>query len=648
MLLRSECKYLKTLLIIAVLFFVVVISSCSKKDEDKVLVFEGTVNQVYDSEMLTDSDADAFCEQYAVYEDPFIEYVDGVKYTDVLITSVAHDAEGVSYATGIKDYGDGHAWLYIIEDGKEQECIRIDNVMDNTMCFVFGTEHGFDGIRLFKEGVLYSFDRSTTTCTPELDLNVAGIELYRAPIVRDGGDYLLMGSAGDLFSDEDSQFGLWSITPHVLANERQTIKLGMCRDDIEWIDDAVSEFNRTNEEYVIEVVHYEDDPLTMRTDVLMSEGPDILVYDNEYRSELEGSGLFSDLDTIVTDTDRFFPNLWDSCKTSDGERLWVTPYVTVVNLFAMPGTIDDSMNFETISDLGNYIVSHPGYEHILRGDTEAVLIYEFLPFLLHKAYTDHELSQEDVMSLLDFCSRHGTAPYTETSGVAVQMADGELMFLEVYGGIGSFLQYVLTNEYTGGDIDYVGYPYTASLMFNSNMFISVMNNCNDPDGAAEVLNYLLSDEVLTSDIGNSIRQLPISQAACEKNIDSILGYYEDNRITDLGLHFSNNTGSGEMSLPVMLQSTGDGDVYSEPRYDPDNVYRREYGPAGRMLIDNPEDYIDDYYEFIASADGMLIYDQGVMNICNEELGGYYDGSRSAEDVSSVISSRAQIYIEEKG
>ena len=101
-------------------------------------------------------------------------------------------------------------------------------------------------------------------------------------------------------------------------------------------------------------------------------------------------------------------------------------------------------------------------------------------------------------------------------------------------------------------------------------------------------------------------------------------------------------------LPVILQSEGDGDVYSEPSYDPDNVYRREYGPAGRVLIDNPEDYVERYLEFIGSAEGMLVYDQGIQNIWNEEIGGFYDGSRTLEDVCSVIASRAQLYIDEKG
>ena len=621
--------------------------SCSKDKKDKELTFEGVPDQVYDCTLMPKEDEENFRSQYGIDSGEMIEDVDGISYNDMLITSLAHDSSGKTYAAAIKDYGDGNVRLYVTEDGKETDSILLDGIKDNTMCFVFGKEHGYsDGIRLYKDGILYRMDMSGMTCKGELDLNLAGIELYRGPIVYENGSFLLMGSAGDLFSDEDSQFGLWRITVKKPGKSRKTVKLGICRAEYDWIDDAVNDFNRTNEEYAIEVIHYEDDPLTMRTDILMSEGPDILLYDNEYRSELEGSGLFSDLDGIITDTDRFFPNLWDSCRTSGGERLWVTPFVTVVNLFAMPGTVGDGKGFEDMGVFGNYVMTHPSYEHILRYDTNEVFVHELLPFLLNRAYVDSELSEGDIYALLDFCRSNASAPYDETSGVAVQMAEGKLLFLEVYGGIGSFLQYVLVNEYTGGDIDYIGYPYTVSPMFRSDLFISVLNDCSNPGGAAAVLNYLLSDEVLSSDIGNCIMTLPISRNVCENNIDRIMRFYEENRITDTELYFSNNSGSGGISLPVMLQSSGDGDVYSEPRYDPDNVYRREYGPAGRMLIDNPEDYIDDYYEFIASADGMLIYDQGVMNICNEELGGYYDGSRSAEDVSSVIASRAQIYIEE--
>ena len=66
------------------------------------------------------------------------------------------------------------------------------------------------------------------------------------------------------------------------------------------------------------------------------------------------------------------------------------------------------------------------------------------------------------------------------------------------------------------------------------------------------------------------------------------------------------------------------------------------------ILSHPEDYIDSYFEFIGSAEGMLVYDQGIQDIWNEEIGGFYDGSRNLEDVCSVIASRAQLYIDEKG
>ncbi len=610
------------------------------------MTFGAVADTVYDTEMLPEEEITAFCEKYAVSDSSFIGDADGAALEDVLITSVAHDRSGVAYATGIENHGDGHVLLYVVEDGQEKDCIRIDDVFDNNMCFVYGTEHGFENIHLYKDGVLYSVDMDSLICTPVLDMGAAGIELYDTPIVFDNGSYVLMGSAGDIFNDEESEFGLWRITPMELSGERQTVRVGVCRYHIDWIEEEINAFNRTNEDYVIEVIHYEDDPLTMRTDILMSDGPDILIYGNDYRSELEGSDVFIDLDDVITDSDRFFPNLWDACRTDEGKRVWVTPYVTVACLFAMPDSFPEGMSFGDWNSFAEYVSANPSYEHILRGDTTQELTQEILPFLLNKAYMDHELSESDVASLLEFCRENGKAPYTETTGVAVQMNDRELMFLEVYGGVGSFLQYVLANEYTGGSIDYIGYPFAEGPVFNTDLFFSILGNSNNPEGAKCVLNYLLSDEALTTDTANRLNYLPISQTACEANIEQVLGYYADNRITDTEIYFSNSTGVGGILLPVLLQSAGDGDTGGEPGYDPDNVYRREYGPAGRVLIDDPEDYIDDYYEFIGSARGMLLYDQGVMDICNEELGGYFDGSRTIDEVSGAIASRAKIYIDE--
>ena len=635
----------KYLCLLATFLVLAVCCSCKHQNNEQ-MIFEPSCDLIYDTEILSDEEASSFCEKYGFYDTSLISDADGAALEDVLITSVAHDKAGVAYATGIENYGDGHVLLYVIEDGRERDCIRIDDVFDNSLCFVFGTEHGFENVHLFKENVLYSMDIDSMTCIPVLDLGAAGIELYDAPITFDNGSYVMMGSSGDIFKDEESSFGLWRITPKELSGERQTVRVGVCRYHLEWIEDEINEFNRTNEDYVIEVIHYEDDPLTMRTDILMSDGPDILIYGNDYRSELEGADIFAELDDVITDSDRFFPNLWDACRTDEGKRVWVTPYVTVECLFAMPGSFSHDLSFEDWSSFTGFVSLHSSCEHILRGDTSQGLTQEILPFLLNKAYKERELSESDVASLLEFCKAHGSSPYTETTGVAVQMTGGELMFLEVYGGVGSFLQYVLTNEYTGGSIDYIGYPFAEGPVFNTDLFFSVLDSSNNPDGAACVLNYLLSDEALTADTVNRLNYLPISKTACEANIQQVLGYYEDNRITDTEIYFSNSSGSGGISLPVLLQSAGDGDMGGEPSYDPNNVYRRAYGPAGRTLIDDPEDYIDDYYEFIGSAQGMLLYDQGVMDICNEELGGYFDGSRSIDDVSNVIASRVKIFIDE--
>jgi hypothetical protein len=64
---------------------------------------------------------------------------------------------------------------------------------------------------------------------------------------------------------------------------------------------------------------------------------------------------------------------------------------------------------------------------------------------------------------------------------------------------------------------------------------------------------------------------------------------------------------------------------------------------GRKISEEDVKYIK---SFLQSVDVLMSYEQGVMDIINEEAKMYYAGSKTAEETAKIIQSRVQIYVSE--
>ncbi len=60
-----------------------------------------------------------------------------------------------------------------------------------------------------------------------------------------------------------------------------------------------------------------------------------------------------------------------------------------------------------------------------------------------------------------------------------------------------------------------------------------------------------------------------------------------------------------------------------------------------------QEQLDQVIAHIESVDTAIFDDAYVMNIVDEEMGGYFSGQKPAEEVAKVIQSRVQLYLQEK-
>lgn len=59
-----------------------------------------------------------------------------------------------------------------------------------------------------------------------------------------------------------------------------------------------------------------------------------------------------------------------------------------------------------------------------------------------------------------------------------------------------------------------------------------------------------------------------------------------------------------------------------------------------------QEQLDEVLDYILSVDNRFYYNEAIANIVNEEMGGFFTGQKSVQDVVAVIQSRAQIYVDE--
>ena len=69
---------------------------------------------------------------------------------------------------------------------------------------------------------------------------------------------------------------------------------------------------------------------------------------------------------------------------------------------------------------------------------------------------------------------------------------------------------------------------------------------------------------------------------------------------------------------------------------------------GEEVIIDPlnQQQLDEVVNFITSVSNRYFMDTNVSNIITEEMGAYFSGQKTAQDVADVIQRRVQVYVEE--
>ena len=165
----------------------------------------------------------------------------------------------------------------------------------------------------------------------------------------------------------------------------------------------------------------------------------------------------------------------------------------------------------------------------------------------------------------------------------------------------------------GEEVTFIGFPTAegnGSVIQLSSTGFAISAKSAFKDGAWEFVRYYLTDEYQTSD---ELYDFPIVKSA----------FLEKAALAT--------------EKPYWIDENGNKVEYDDTWYI-----------GGEEIIMEPftQEEVDEICEFIYSVNKVNKFDSDIQNIITEEAAYFFEGQKSAQEVATIIQSRAQIFIDE--
>ena len=403
------------------------------------------------------------------------------------------------------------------------------------------------------------------------------------------------------------------------------------------IRERIVAFNRSQNEYFIEIIKYGEDSYTdglnaLNADISAGKGPDILEIANEQLLYQYGrKGIIEDLYSYLDEgewpgREDFVENILANFEV-DGKLYGMVPFFKIMSLIGNPNCIDmERVSFAQLKEM---------YEE--NRDNEDIRIYNALTkrYLLYycilpsiESFVDLEAGtcdfvNADFQELLEFSAQFEDYDV----GTCDQMFEDydklqeDKMYLYFDGPIGSFKNYTHYRVLMGKSALLVGFPSLAGCgpKINTNSsYLAINSKSKHKDIAWQFICTFLEDQYLsshdnyTADVG-----FPVTRSGFESMLQKAL---EENTELDE----NGNIVSGEHSISYTSLK---GEERKYPIYSP---------------TEEEAAYIR---EIISNAKPRQNYGQ-IEEIIGEEIENYWNGTKTVQEVMEVIQNRAQLYLNE--
>lgn len=394
----------------------------------------------------------------------------------------------------------------------------------------------------------------------------------------------------------------------------------------------IIQYNRENDRYRVALKEYESYE-DLNLDIVSGHMPDILMAEGLPMESYIAKGLFADVGKLIEEDGElsrteFMENVFDAYSV-DGKLMYVVPSFDLLTMVGKASLVGDGSGWSMESMMEALDKMGPD-ARLLDGLSRSVFMKKAMKYCGND-FIDTETGKcsFDSPAFIEMMKLACTLP--EERSWAGESGEGEyelqylkertlLLELDIYAfgqAVDERLFYQL-NGYLGGDYTFVGFPAGSgeaagngggALVCAENL-MALSAGSENTGGAWDFARYYLTEEYQRSLEGS----LPVCRHIFEEWAaeETRRSYYTDERGDRVEYDLTLDQDGGPVVVPPFSQKQ-----------------------------------LEQLIAYVESATAVPFEDDAVMNIINEELGSYFSGQKTAEDVAAVIQNRVQLYVQEK-
>lgn len=539
----------------------------------------------------------------------------------------------------------------------ESKLVNIDT--DNNQ---FGKEYEYSGgnssflngtekydLLISRESGLAGYDIETGTTETIIDWLKSGFDSTTmngdsTTVLPDGRilcvtyNYEYNGGGGYSYGGNDMVISILTEVDPATLPDKKLIKLYAL-----WLDIGVKrqvlEFNKTNQEYEIELTCYGDDMdwkdaiSKMNNDMISGNLPDILLVNSSLPVDSYISkGLFANIyDFMETDPDinkeDFLQNLFEAYEVN-GALYYTVPDFTISTMVGKTSDVGAEQGW-TMDEFMALVEANP--DKSVFGDryaTNTGMLTTFFSYnydsFIDRNTGECSFNSDSFIKMMEFCNRFPTEVKDEDMNY-------DDTYWQEYDSQWRTGKTILSSEYIarfksireleqgkfGEPITFKGMPGSngnGSTFNSSGTLLAITAKSANKDGAWKFVRYFLTDEYQDMYANGNSYSFPAKLSSLEKKAEAAKERpYWENEETGEKEYYDNTYWTGSESINIGVNT------------DEDNA---------RMM------------EFIKSVTATNNYDTKIQDIISEESAPYFSGQKTAAQAAEIIQNRVANYIAE--
>lgn len=432
---------------------------------------------------------------------------------------------------------------------------------------------------------------------------------------------------------------------------------------LDWnLRSMIVEYNKTNDEYRINVVDYgeyatDDDynagVTKLTTEIISGSVPDIFLTSNLPIDKYAAKGVIADLNTFMDggnglSRDYFVPQILNALE-KDGKLYELPTSFSVTTAYALSSIASqyDTWNVAAVQDAmtqlqeGATVFSDGWTKNTALSNCLSRNLSAFVDWTTGKCEFDSEAFQQ----LLAFCNSFpaetsdgdGAIAYATSTDLAIEDAMWESDATRITNGkqlmstieMYSFDSYIWNVYAIRDKITFTGYPTEdgSGSSFGLQMPMAISSVTKYPDAAWEFVCSIIK-KMNTIDENNYYYGFPISQAAFDAEMTDIMT--EQYQLDENGEQVDwDGDGEPDKAIRGSYETMENGET----------VYKDVYALT--------QEDVDQILGVINSTSSVYDYDQEILDIITDEVAAYFAGDKDVQTTASMIQSRVNLYVQEQ-